>query len=332
MIKALFFTAALLAPSLAYAGNPSANLSVQIQAATQVVPAGAQAAGYTTLAFHSDFTQPFYTNLSNWLNCAGAASPQWWIEGGNGHSPPPCSRISMISDGGVQVMDMSFTAADAADLATVLTTLNTKSYTQGVDFPNGAYWQATYRVTASGLNGNPFGTGSNAWWTWSDTGQTGTSSSFIEFDFLETYATGCCHNDSITHSWGSSPPGQPGMLLAGFGTSAYPIDPTLYHTIAARITQDGSTNAAMCIYLDGKLQNCKDMVSSGNTGTKAITAAQLNQRNYPVLLVGPLNSTPVAATMDLLVKDVQIWTCPGWQGPLNQPGNPCNGSVLTGAP
>jgi hypothetical protein len=329
MIKGLFVTAALLVPSLAYAGNPSANLSVQ------VIPAGAQAAGYTTLAFHSDFKQPFYTTLSNWLDCAGATSPQWWIAGGNGHSPPPCSRISMINDGGVQVLDMSFTAADAADLATVLTTVNAISgnrYTQGVDFPNGAYWQATYRVTASGLNGNPYGTLTSDWWTWSDTGQTGTSSSFFEFDFLETYGTGCCHNDSITHSWGSSPPGQPGILLAGFGAPEYPIDPTIYHTIAARITQDGSTNAAMCFYLDGKLQNCKDLVSSGNTGAAAITAAQLNQRNYPVLEIGPVNSTPVAATMDLLVKDVQIWTCPGWQGPLNQPGHPCNGSVLTGAP
>ena len=93
MIKGLFFTAALLMPSLAYAGNPSANLSVQVvPAGVQVAPAGAQAAGYTTLAFHSDFTQPFYTNLSNWLDCAGATSPQWWIAGGNGHSPPPCAQ------------------------------------------------------------------------------------------------------------------------------------------------------------------------------------------------------------------------------------------------
>jgi hypothetical protein len=37
---------------------------------------------------------------------------------------------------------MSFTAADAADLATVLTTINAigaNRYSKGVDFPNGAY-------------------------------------------------------------------------------------------------------------------------------------------------------------------------------------------------
>jgi hypothetical protein len=64
----------------------------------------------------------------------------------------------MISDGGVQVMDMSFTAADAADLATVLTTINATGgnrYTQGVDFPNGAYWQVTFRVLPNGLTTIP---------------------------------------------------------------------------------------------------------------------------------------------------------------------------------
>lgn len=328
MIKGVFFTAALLMPSLAYAGNPSANLSVQ------VVPAGAQAAGYTTLAFHSDFTQPFYTNLSNWLDCAGATSPQWWIAGGNGHSPPPCARISMISDGGVQVMDMRFTAADASDLGTVLTSTNAigaNRFTRGVDFPNGAYWQVTFRVLPNGLNNNPYGNLIAAWWTWSDTGQTASSTAFQERDFPEIYATGCCHNDVIIHEW-YKPAGQTDVGLAGLGRPEYSIDPTIYHTFAARVTQDGSTNLAICFYLDGVFQNCNDMIRAGNTGATAITSSQLNQRNYPILQVGPLNSTPVAATMDLLAKDVQIWTCPGWQGPLNQPGHPCNGSVLTGAP
>jgi hypothetical protein len=334
MIKGLFFTAALLMPSLAYAGNPSANLSVQVvPAGMQVAPAGAQAAGYTTLAFHSDFTQPFYTNLSNWLDCAGATSPQWWIAGGNGHSPPPCARISMINDGGAQVMDMQFTAADAADLGTVLTPINAlvNRYTQGVDFPNGAYWQVTFRVLPNGLNNNPYGNLIAAWWTWSDTGQTASSTAFQERDFPEIYTTGCCHNDVITHGYWA-PSGQNQILLAGFGAPEYPIDPTIYHTFAARVTQDGSTNLAICFYIDNALQNCGDMISSGNTGATAITSSQLNQRNYPVLQLGPINSTPVAATMDLLVKDVQIWTCAGWQGPLNQPGYPCNGPVLTGAP
>jgi len=331
VIKELFFTAALLVPSLAYAGNPSASLSVQVIPAGSA-PAGAQAAGYSTLAFHSDFTQPFYSNLSNWLDCAGAASPQWWIGGGNGQSPPPCSRISMINDGGMQVMDMRFTAADAGSLGTVLTTLNAlgQRYSQGVDFPNGAYWQATFRVLPNGLNNNPFGTLIAAWWSWSDTGQS-SGTAFQERDFLEEYGTGCCHNDAGLVEW-NAPSGQTNVLLAGFGQPEYQIDPTVYHTIAARVTQDGRTNEAMCLYIDGVLQNCRDMIGAGNTGGSAITSSQLNQRNYPILQIGPLNATPVAATIDMLVQDVQIWTCSAWQGPLNRPGNACNGPVLTGAP
>jgi hypothetical protein len=234
------------------------------------------------------------------------------------------------NDGGTQAMDMQFTAADAANIGTVLTTVNALSgSTQGVDFPSGAYWQATFRVLPNGINNNPFGDLTAAWWTWSDTAQSGRSSSFTEYDFLEEYASGCCHNDAGLHPWGAVPPGQSQLILAGFGRPEFKIDPTIYHTIAGRITQDGSTNLALCIYIDGVLQVCGDYISSGSTTP---TPAQFNQRNYAVLQVGPLNSTPVTQPMDMLIKDVQIWTCPGWQGPLNQPRHPCNGPVLTGAP
>jgi hypothetical protein len=74
------------------------------------------------------------------------------------------------------------------------------------------------------------------------------------------------------------------------------------------------------------------MVSAGYRGAAAITPAKLNERNFLALLVGPVDTTPVAATMDMLVKDVRIWTCPNWQGTLNSPGHACNGAVLTSAP
>jgi Ca-dependent carbohydrate-binding module xylan-binding len=295
------------------------------------VPPGAQAAGYTTLAFESDFTQPGYANLSNWLDCAGAASPEWFIGGAIGHSPPPCSRISMISDGGVQVLDIKFTSADAANLGTVLTTLNS-ALTRGVDFPNGTYWEITYRLTAAGRDNNPYGTELTGFFTWSNSGQLGASSSYMELDFLETYASGCCHEGSIIHMWGAVPYGQGDLVVSGYGLPEYQVDQTAYHTIASRITQDGTSNLAMCMYIDGQLQNCRDMVSAGNSGAAAITPAQLNERNFPALAVGPVNTTPVAATMDMLVKDVRIWTCANWQGTLNTPGHACNGAVLTSAP
>jgi hypothetical protein len=295
------------------------------------VPLGAQAAGYTTLAFESDFTQPAYANLSNWLDCAGAASPQWFLGGGDGLLPPPCSRISMINDGGVQVLDIKFTSADAANLGTVLTTLN-RAFTRGVDFPNGAYWEITYRILPAGRDNNPYGSLVTGFFTWSNSGQIGASRSYLENDFMETYASGCCHAGTVIHVWGAIPPGQSNFAVAGYGLPEYEIDQTAYHTIAARITQDGASNLALCMYVDGQFKNCSDMVSSGNSGVAAITADQLDERNLLALQAGPLNSTPVAATIDMLVKDVKVWTCANWKGTLNTPGNACNGAVLTSAP
>jgi hypothetical protein len=128
----------------------------------------------------------------------------------------------------------------------------------------------------------------------------------------------------------SAPSGS--ALCSSGAATAYQIDQTAYHTIAARITQDGTSNLAMCMHIDGQFQNCRDMVSAGYSGATAITPAQLNERNFLMLQVGPLNTTSVAATMDMLVKEVKIWTCANWQGTLNTPGDACNGAVLTSAP
>ena len=88
----------------------------------------------------------------------------------------------------------------------------------------------------------------------------------------------------------------------------------------------------MCLYVDDVLQGCKSLLAAGWTGSAQITSSELNQRNYPVLTLGPQNTTPVSADMDMYVKDVQIWTCANWQGQLNTLGSQCNGSVLTSAP
>jgi hypothetical protein len=241
----------------------------------------------------------------------------------------------MVNDGGVQVLDMVFTAAGFRSGGTAIITTNDQGtpFTQGVDFPNGMYAQATFRHNPAAQDGSavPFGSHIGAWWTWSDTGSTaGGSSAFIERDFLESYATGCCHNDTGMIPW-DAPSGQQTVVVAGFGLPEYQIDNTVYHTIGVRVTQDG-TNMAICSYVDGQFQRCQDTVSHGWTGAAALTSAELNARNYPILVVGPQNTTPVTADMHMYVKDVQIWTCAGWQGPLNQPGHPCNGPVLTSAP
>src|SRR6187200_3041948 len=101
VLRSLFFLL-LSVPWLAYGANPTADLSVQIVPAgsAPTVPDPAQAAGFTTLSLNADFTQPFYATQSNWLACAGAADPQWWIGGAqtDGAHPPPCSSVRQAND------------------------------------------------------------------------------------------------------------------------------------------------------------------------------------------------------------------------------------------
>src|SRR6516162_9190616 len=99
MIKKLIFTAVLLAPGLAYGGNPSANLTVQIDPAPNPpnsitcdigpnysgsIPAAATQAGFTHCAANYDFTYTGsftngsftyqWSNLSSWLRCDNTTS------------------------------------------------------------------------------------------------------------------------------------------------------------------------------------------------------------------------------------------------------------------
>src|SRR5215831_19464196 len=81
MLRQLSLVAALmLAPCLAFAANPSANLSVQVvptgpttsAQCPATAPAEAAQAGFTTMAFCNDFTQPI-------PNTAGTGLPATWL-------------------------------------------------------------------------------------------------------------------------------------------------------------------------------------------------------------------------------------------------------------
>ena len=111
MIKELFFAVVLLAPTLAYSGNPSGDLSVEVVPAssngiacdigpnyTGSIPAAAQAVGFTHCAANYDFSNSFYATRSNWLDCAGAANPQWWNLSYATTTPAPCGRYNIIAD------------------------------------------------------------------------------------------------------------------------------------------------------------------------------------------------------------------------------------------
>jgi hypothetical protein len=133
MIKKLIFTAALLAPGLAYGGNPSANLTVQIDPVSNSsacdvgpnyigsIPAAAAQAGFTHCAANYDFTQTSsftdsngnhqWSNLSSWRSCSGSASSPF-IMGFNGDVPCDTNHQNITTDSGTQVLALSYFLTD----------------------------------------------------------------------------------------------------------------------------------------------------------------------------------------------------------------------------
>src|SRR5215469_8802219 len=109
MIKALFFTAALVAPGLAYGAGPTATLSDQVvdPAGPPTPPAQATVANFNTCVVCFDWTAPsggVFVNgvapagvsaaqTNTWLDCAGASSPIL-IHVDVGGAPAPCPSIA----------------------------------------------------------------------------------------------------------------------------------------------------------------------------------------------------------------------------------------------
>lgn len=230
----------------------------------------------------------------------------------------------MVYDDGVQVLDMQLRPEDADSRGLVLTTVNERSgFTRGTDFPNGAYWRVTFRDTRETEDGNQIGSlvMGPAWWTWSDSAEVGNSPSWLEMDFLEEGVH--AGDDSGIGTWN---PQYQGFGVSGWG-DYFLIDHSVYHTIGGLVWQNPpSAHVSMCIYIDDVLQ-----VHHGNPwgepdgspkcGTLTANDSQLNQRNFAILQIGL--QQPIRVNEDLLVKDVQIWTCADWRGPLATPGHAC---------
>ena len=293
MIKKLVFTAALLAPGLAYAATP--------------VPSPASAAGFTKLAFESDFTQPFYANKANWLDCGGATSPQWFqgYIGVEYTAHAPCSNIGQGQDPafptGPAVLNLHWDDTQYQGAPGVIGTMIEPTDTAG---HNGPFWTFYYleivaRFTPLSL--------ANFYSLWS-VAQNGFS---IEFDGLEvasssTDSNACIHNDDSGASqciwFQAQPPTFPGG-----------IDYTQYHTYAWRVTSDGSTDVYWCMYIDGATQGCQsvsptaDQIAGGST---VATTIQLLNTDRGASCPG--RNAPCGVTGDMYVKSVRVWTCPAW--------------------
>jgi hypothetical protein len=251
MIKGLLFTVALLAPGLACGANPSGDLSVEVVPAgsVAVVPAAAQAAGFTTLAANYDFTQPL---PSKWIACSGDNSAghwfwQWWNIVG---TSPPCNTINQVFDSvaSSNVLDIEYPAANGAGGQQLKTTSQDGS--QVVSYPTNAYYEIVYRtVTTPSVPAPQYEVpGHASFWVYPVGSPTG-----FEMDFQEAWFMWQDSWDAnlIDHSGGGR-----GGWVYNRNSPGTGYDFTQYHTIGWRTTGDGSSTLAACSYLDGIQLNC----------------------------------------------------------------------------
>jgi len=330
MIKELFFTVALLAPGLASGGNPSGNLSVEVVPAspngvacdigpayTGAVPAAAQAAGFTHCAANYDFSNSFYATRSNWLDCAGAANPQWWNLPYAGTAAVPCGRYNIIADSafGTNVLQSIFQPSDwPSSSSTEIDTTNSPSPTPGSNpgffFSTQFYVEVAEYVTADTQNNAYAGTSCGSSpalfggvWTWA-------APETVETDFMEFYpGLSQCTNGGNTYDHnggGALLPGnvnaQPGQLVFSSG-----YDPTIPHTYGTLQTANG-TIYTRCNYMDGRQLGSGCV--SGTFGSRAVAA-----KSWLKITMGPeknsAGSQP-AVNEDLRVQRITIWECPGY--------------------
>ena len=170
MIKTLFLIGALLVPGLAYAANPSAPFSVQVVDPpngiacdvgpnyTGTIPAPARAAGFTHCVANYDFTQTQqfttnghtyqWSNLSSWLDCAGASNPLLW--GKNYGVAMNCSDVSVSTDGSLQVLRMQYLPSDTNG-QTWLNTASQQGYpnSAGIHIKHGYYAEEESRADST---------------------------------------------------------------------------------------------------------------------------------------------------------------------------------------
>jgi hypothetical protein len=299
MIKKLFFTAALLVPGLANGADPSATLPVQIvpSGSPQAIPAGAQAAGFTTLALEADFSQPFYATQSNWLDCAGATHPQWyraWMGFGSSIAAP-CSATSQQVDpltgkNALQIhwQDSYYNPSVLVNGAVIQTVDDSGN---GLRIPPNAYFEVVARDDVPTTNGTMG--------LWSYTAD-GTS---IEWDGIEIWtavndASTCIHNNAA---------GIADCIWHGTPTTGA-VDFTQYHTFAWRVTSDGATAGFWCMYIDNVSQGCSNWHATAGELAGIDTTLQLLES---MSCRGPAAPCNNGFGINAWIKSVRVFSCAG---------------------
>jgi hypothetical protein len=333
----LFLLVVLLAPSLAYAGSPSADLSVQIvppaPPGIPAVPAGAKAAGFTTLAANYDFTIPFGQSgglPTNWLGCAphdGAVHS--WYQGiySTSQNWPCAGRFTQVTDPltGTMALQISWVGtdynpecggSDCLNVAMMTTEDSSSGGSRTTTFPN-AYFEIVYRATPTTTNSPDSPT--SAFWQLQNSQYLVGFLTGLELDHIEMYGANLSGEyGSAVHDWaGGGSGGNPNQFVwhGARYTLGPSYDPSKYHTYAGRLTSDGSTRTAYCVYVDGSQYGCVGPWSMPGG------ANEYANRNFLILNTGGDNQS-----RQMYVQRITVWSCAQWQTQI------CNGTALTGTP
>jgi hypothetical protein len=339
---AIFLSLLLL--SGAAEAQKSTTVTVPITVTHVSVPPGAAAAGFTTVALNSDFTQP---QPANWLGgCANPGngaplSPMfyddgvphvWWQNIWWSAQYQGCAT-GQITDPvyGGTTLDMPWTVDNTYNsVGMVIETASWdygKTPGEGVshDYPNNAYYEIEERQTPAAAGNyavlNTWGPRGISPDQWTPSGYSQT----IEWDVMEPDAGQLYLSDAAVHNWGA---GGSALMWVGFGPPGLPagFDPTQYHKFGMRVTSDG-TGMVGCSYIDNVFVTCKPLPG----GLTAYEAA--NGRNFLVLQNAcdywnqPSGTCTQGQVQHLYVKSVRVFVgCVAWQT------TECNRPILTGAP
>jgi hypothetical protein len=313
MIKSLFFMAALLVPGLAYSGNPSANLPVQIVPAgsSPAVPAAAQAAGFATLAANWDFSQPAWAEPNtNWLDCAANNDALTFHVGSPGiplmlpcnmhQATDPVTGDTVLN--GQYLQSYNGLGLTGQQNQVAFQTYNIGTGHTSLSFPQ-FYVEVEQRVNAPYCGGHNSG-GPTGFYTW------GVPDPPLEMDFTELWMSDCGYGNAgfINHQNGAT------AGWESFKSNNLPPGwvQTDYHRYGLLFTSDGSTSAYICGFVDDRLQYC---------GNANLSASQFTARNIIVYGVTDI-APPALADLNHYTRHFRVWSCSNWSS------QQCNGSTL----
>jgi hypothetical protein len=309
----LVFLLVLSGPAYALSGtSPSVDIPVTItQSVVGGLPAPAQAAGFTTHALNTDFSQPAYSNIANWVDgCGGPTSGNHWVYSYYGFQQgAPCADLIMETDAsiGKQVLHWQVHPGDPVYAGDTSSTAALCLCWPDHCFQGSAtnwlgpqmYMEINFRISAASFSQNTNITGTIAGGDLAATSQPG---NWLEPDFAEIYAnnndgTGWIYGDG-TIEWVNY------QISNGLFTSPpanLRLDMTAYHTLGVLFTSN-TTDFAKCYYVDGKKIGCWSF-----TLTNPSDLTVLHQ-----IFVWSNGAINQANNTDTYIQSINIWMCANW--------------------